>query len=110
MAFGTKILVGILAGIATGVFFGEMTSWLDVAGDVYVRLLQMSVLPYVTFTLVAKIGRLTTERATTLAGRAGLVLLALWALSLVTVMVPSTPWRTTSCPPSSSSASRSAPG
>ena len=59
MSLGMKIIIGVAAGIAVGVFFGEMTAWLDVAGDVYVGLLQMTVLPYVTVSLISKVGKLT---------------------------------------------------
>ncbi|MHC4959110.1 MAG: cation:dicarboxylate symporter family transporter [Planctomycetota bacterium] len=85
MALGTKILIGVLAGIALGVFLGELAAPFDVAGKVYVSLLQMTVLPYVTVSLMIKIGSLTFDAARRLAGRAGIVLLALWAISLVTV-------------------------
>jgi Na+/H+-dicarboxylate symporter len=87
LSLGTRILIGILCGIAVGVFLGEESSPLQVLGDVYVGLLQMTVLPYVTVSLVTKIGRLRFEQARNLAGRACVVLLALWMISLLTVVV-----------------------
>ncbi|MHC4408411.1 MAG: cation:dicarboxylate symporter family transporter [Planctomycetota bacterium] len=87
MSLGQRIFIGVAAGIVVGIFFGEMTGWLDVIGDVYVGLLQMTVLPYVTVSLISKVGKLTAEQAKTLAGRAGLVLLALWLISLATVLI-----------------------
>jgi Na+/H+-dicarboxylate symporter/ABC-type amino acid transport substrate-binding protein len=87
LSLGTRILIGILCGIAVGVFLGEESSPLQVLGDVYVGLLQMTVLPYVTVSLVGKIGRLRFEQARSLAGRACVVLLALWGISLLTVVV-----------------------
>jgi Na+/H+-dicarboxylate symporter len=42
---GTRILIGVLAGIALGVFLGAWSAPLQVIGDFYVRLLQMTVFP-----------------------------------------------------------------
>jgi len=84
---GTKIMIGVVAGIALGVFLGDRVGIFDVIGDVYVGLLQMTVLPYVVVSLIGKIGGLTAPQAKQLGGRAGLVLLVLWAISLLTVMV-----------------------
>ena len=87
LSLGTRILIGILCGIAVGVFLGEESSPLQVLGDVYVGLLQMTVLPYVTVSLVTKIGRLRFEQARNLAGRVCVVLLALWMISLLTATI-----------------------
>ena len=87
MTFGQKILLGVLAGIGVGLFLGELVTdlYLDVAGDVFVGLLQMTVLPYVFVSLILKIGRLDVKEAKTLSGRAGLVMVSLWAISLVVI-------------------------
>ncbi len=57
MSLGQKILIGVCLGILAGIFFGEMVRWLDLVGDIYVGLLQMTVLPYVTVSLIERIGR-----------------------------------------------------
>lgn len=56
-------------------------------GDVYIALLQMTVLPYVTIALITHIGGLDPAHARRLALRSGLVLLALWGLGLITVVL-----------------------
>jgi len=87
LSLGAKILIGVLIGIVCGVVLGELTAPLAVVGTIYVALLQMTVLPYVTVSLVERIGSLTLARARQLAGQAGLVLAALWAIALVAVLV-----------------------
>jgi len=87
MTMGTKILIGVVAGIAVGVFLGDRVGVFDVVGNIYVGLLQMTVLPYVVVSLIGKIGGLTAQQAKQLGGRAGLITLALWALSLVVVVL-----------------------
>ncbi len=60
---------------------------LQVAADVYVKLLQMTVLPYVTVSLVSGLGALRLEQAKALAVRCGLLLLVLWGLALAAVFL-----------------------
>lgn len=87
LTMGTRILIGVLAGIAVGIFLGDLVGPFDVVGKIYIGLLQMTVLPYVVISLIGKIGGLSMEQAKRLGGRAGLILLALWAISLVAVVV-----------------------
>lgn len=63
LTLGTRILIGVLAGIALGVFLGEWSAPLQVVGDIYLGLLQMTVLPYVVVSLISGIGGFTYERA-----------------------------------------------
>ena len=70
-------LIGLIAGIAVGLFFGEAAGSLKFLGDIYVRLLQMTVLPFIIFSLIGNIGKLTSEQGKLLAKRAGIVLLIL---------------------------------
>ena len=41
--------------------FGEEVAWLSIAGDVFIGLLQMTVLPYIMFSLIVNIGRLSMD-------------------------------------------------
>jgi Na+/H+-dicarboxylate symporter len=45
MTFSRKILVGLGAGIATGLLLGELVAPLKIVADGFVKLLQMTVLP-----------------------------------------------------------------
>ncbi|TDJ19532.1 MAG: hypothetical protein E2O65_03975, partial [Gammaproteobacteria bacterium] len=40
-----QVVLAMLLGVACGVFFGEFTADLQMLGDAYVRLLQMTALP-----------------------------------------------------------------
>lgn len=61
LSLSSKVLLGLLAGIATGLFFGEDVAWLGILGDIFIGLLQMTVLPYIMFSLIVNIGRLSME-------------------------------------------------
>ena len=54
-------------------------------GEAFIQLLQMSVLPFVTFSLISGVGRLTYREAFSLAKKGGAFLLLLWAIALAMV-------------------------
>ncbi|NKB80555.1 MAG: cation:dicarboxylase symporter family transporter [Nitrospirales bacterium] len=99
MTLSTKVLLGLALGIGTGVFLGEIAAPLQIVGEVFIQLLQMTVLPYVVASLIVGLGRLTYGEAIALAKTGGTLLLVLWAftLSLVILMPLMFPnWETAS--------------
>jgi Na+/H+-dicarboxylate symporter/ABC-type amino acid transport substrate-binding protein len=87
MTFSRKILVGLALGILVGLFFGEDALALKWAADGFVKLLQMTVLPYVTVSIVESLGSLGGADARRLGLRAGAVLVALWGVGLAYAML-----------------------
>jgi Na+/H+-dicarboxylate symporter/ABC-type amino acid transport substrate-binding protein len=87
MTLSTRIFVGLGAGVITGLFFGELVADLKIAGDVFVKLLQITVLPYIIVSLIAGFGRMQMAQAKRLALRGSAVLLVIWLLALFMVFV-----------------------
>jgi Na+/H+-dicarboxylate symporter/ABC-type amino acid transport substrate-binding protein len=87
MTFTVKILAGLGLGLALGLTLGERAEPFRLLADAFVRLLQMTVLPYVTVSLIAGIGSLDPARATRLFLHVGALTLVLWALALVAVLL-----------------------
>ena len=83
MSFSKQILVGLLAGAAVGLLIGDRAAVFAFAATGFVKLLQVTVLPYMTVSLVGNLGRLDYRQARELALRAGSILLCLWAVALV---------------------------
>ena len=94
LSFSRQILVGVAAGIALGLFLGEAASFLGFAADGFVQLLQMTVLPYVTVSLVRGLGSLRPDEAKHLGWRTGRILLVFWGVALgLAFLFPSRfPW------------------
>ena len=86
---GTWIGVGLLLGILCGVLFGEYCGALQVVGNAYVGLLQMTVLPYLTISLIAKMGRLELHQARKMGLTALAVLLVFWAIGVALIVAVS---------------------
>jgi Na+/H+-dicarboxylate symporter len=85
--FTTQVVLGVLLGIATGIFFGESISQVGMIGTAYVRLLQMTIIPYIMVSLIHGFGRLTRQQAIRVAPRLALIMLIFWAIGLTLVML-----------------------
>ncbi len=81
------IIFGFVAGVACGVFFGDWCAPLKPVGDVFIGLLRMSVLPFVTVSLIANVGRLSSRQSRQLAVAGTTVMLVLWCIGLLTVYI-----------------------
>ncbi|ELS05037.1 Na+/H+ dicarboxylate symporter [Xenococcus sp. PCC 7305] len=82
-----QVLLGFALGIFAGVFFGEITSSLEVLGTAYIRLFQMPVIPYMLVSLIAGLGKLNFKTAKSLGINAGLTLLFLWLIIIFILIV-----------------------
>ena len=99
MTLSRKIFLGLGLGIATGLFFGEMTAFFQVPADIFILLLQMTVLPYVTLSLIVGFGRLTYSDAKMLAIKGTAVIILLWSIAFsVLFLMPLAfpPWQSAS--------------
>ena len=96
LSLATKILIGLGLGVLMGLFFGELTSPLQIVSGAYLRLMQMTVIPYVAVALITGLGQLELYQAKKLAIRLCVLVLLFWALAFVViVLLPQTfpEWR-----------------
>ena len=87
LTLSRQIVIGLTAGIACGLFFGEVCAVFQGAGSAFVALMQMTVLPYIVLALIVNIGSLTLETARHLVVRAAIVLLALWGIAIAMILL-----------------------
>jgi proton glutamate symport protein len=87
LTLSRQIVIGLTAGIACGLFFGEICGALQGAGKAFVALMQMTVLPYIVLALIVNIGSLTIDTARHLVVRAAIVLLALWGIAIAMILL-----------------------
>ena len=91
MTFSRQILLGLVSGILTGVFFGERASATAWVADGFVKLLQMMVLPYITVSIIASLGSLNPAELRTLGLRTAAVIGGLWLVAIgVAFLIPLT--------------------
>ncbi len=77
-SLSARILVGLGLGVLAGLFFGERTDALQPIADIYIRLMQMTVLPYLVIALVVGFGQLEASEARLLARRGASLLVLTW--------------------------------
>jgi Na+/H+-dicarboxylate symporter/ABC-type amino acid transport substrate-binding protein len=82
-ASSRRILVALVSGIALGIFLGDLVAPLHWVAEAYIKLLQMTVLPYVTVSIIGGLGRLRPAAARVLGTRTVAVLATLWGLAIL---------------------------
>ena len=82
-----RVIIALLLGISTGIFVGEPAGNLEIIGNVYIRLLQMTVLPYVLVSIIGGLGRLDSDMASAIGTRAIKVILILWLAVMLTLLL-----------------------
>ena len=87
MTSSSKIFIALGLGIFTGLFFGEVVGFMQIPADIYVLLLQMTVLPYITVSLIVGFGKLTYSDAKMLALKGGGVLILLWSVAFAFLLI-----------------------
>lgn len=85
LSLSKTILLGLVLGVLCGIFFGEHCKGLAVIGHAFIKLLQMTILPYIVLSLIVGIGSLSYDTAKLLAGKAGLLLMLFWGIGLAVI-------------------------
>jgi Na+/H+-dicarboxylate symporter len=86
MTLPQRIVAGLIAGVFLGLFLGEPAAVLQPLADIYVRLMQMTVLPYLVTALVIAFGQLDVLQAKRLALRGGILLLGVWLFTSAVIL------------------------
>lgn len=84
MPLTSRIFIGLSAGILFGFVSGEALHPLKAVGEIYIGLMQMTVLPFIVFSLTGSIGQLSPSQLRIL-GHSGL-----WTYLLIWSIVAST--------------------
>ncbi len=83
----SKVVAGLILGILFGIFIGEPAGVLEIGGNAYIRLLQVTVLPYILVSLISGLGRLDAQMAKHIGALGGSLILFLWLVTMMTVLV-----------------------
>lgn len=87
MSLSNKILVGLFSGLLVGLFVGDYAAFLSFLGDAFIGLLQMTVLPYIMFSLILNIGNLSAGEGKTIVKKGALWLARLLLLGIVLLLI-----------------------
>ncbi len=87
LPFSTQVFIALCSGIFIGLFFGESVAWLNIVGKTFIKLLQISIVPYIVLSLVTGLGSLSYLQAKEIARKFTIMLLSLWLLGLITIFL-----------------------
>lgn len=91
LGLSAQVFIALGLGIVVGLLFGELVKPLEVIGQIFIGLLQMTVLPYILVSLIAGIGKLSYPEMRLLAVQGGRFVLVFWVIALaVTVAFAAT--------------------
>jgi len=82
-----RVILALILGISAGIFAGEPAGKLEILGNAYIRLLQMTVLPYVLVSIIGGLGRLDSTMAASIGIRAVKVILLIWLAVMLTLLL-----------------------
>jgi Na+/H+-dicarboxylate symporter/ABC-type amino acid transport substrate-binding protein len=82
LSVSSWILIGLGLGAVCGIVFGEEMRSVSILGTIFIKLTQITVMPYILLSLIHGIGSLNKDTAERLATRGLPILLVLWALPL----------------------------
>ncbi|NMP15671.1 cation:dicarboxylase symporter family transporter [Thalassotalea sp. Y01] len=85
MSMSTVVLLSFAIGIVFGLFFGEMIAWMAIIGDAFIKLLQMTIIPYIIVSLISSLGKLSYHQARSLGINVGKLMLIIWGLGILTI-------------------------
>lgn len=83
----TQVLLALAIGALTGLFLGQIVAPLKIVGDAFIKLLQITVLPYISVALITGLGRLDFAEVKQLALKGGAILAMLWAMAITLVLL-----------------------
>ncbi|HEB27136.1 MAG TPA: cation:dicarboxylase symporter family transporter [Porticoccus sp.] len=81
-----QVMASLILGVAVGLFFGEVMGKINFIGQVYIQLLQMTVIPYILVSLISSLGSLDMSVAKKIGIKGGGLVLFLWVLSMLTLL------------------------
>jgi len=80
-------MLGLALGLVVGLCVGDKAAWLQGVGKAFILLLQMTVLPYITLSLITGLGRLSYQDVKALALKVGALLMGSWVLAFATILL-----------------------
>jgi Na+/H+-dicarboxylate symporter/ABC-type amino acid transport substrate-binding protein len=93
MSLSKKIIISLITGIVTGLFFGEYCSFFSYIGDGFISLMQMTVLPFIMVSIIANLGRtsMTEGKELLVKGLKTLILLLSFGVAALLILPLSMP-------------------
>jgi len=84
LSFAVKVFISIIAGIICGLFFGEKAQILEPIGTIFIKLMQITVLPSIIIFIIAGLGSISQADAKEFLKKFLSIILLIWLLGIIT--------------------------
>ncbi|MBE0370905.1 cation:dicarboxylate symporter family transporter [Pseudoalteromonas aurantia] len=79
------MLWALILGVATGLIFGERVAFLQPIGNGFVKLMQITIFPYIVVSLIVGLGKFSPEQVKSILLKAATVMISLWCIGLAAI-------------------------
>ncbi|MDE3274001.1 cation:dicarboxylase symporter family transporter [Pseudoalteromonas sp. G4] len=85
--FATKNLMlwALIWGVLAGVIFGERLAFLQPVGNGFIKLMQITIFPYIVVSLIVGLGKFEPDQVRSILLKAATVMLSLWGIGLFVI-------------------------
>ena len=85
--FATKNLMlwALIGGVIFGLIFGERLAFLQPVGNGFIKLMQITIFPYIVVSLVVGLGKFEPDQVRSILLKAATVMLSLWGIGLFVI-------------------------
>ena len=87
MTLSSKIIIGLVLGLASGFLFGDVMTNVAIVGQGFLMLLQMTVLPYVVVSVINGVGSLNPANLRVIVKYGALGLALFWSVTLFIIVL-----------------------
>jgi Na+/H+-dicarboxylate symporter/ABC-type amino acid transport substrate-binding protein len=83
LSFAVKVFTSIIAGVVCGLFFGEKAQILEPIGTIFIKLMQITVLPLIVIFIIAGLGSINQADAREFLKKVVSIILLIWFLGII---------------------------
>jgi Na+/H+-dicarboxylate symporter/ABC-type amino acid transport substrate-binding protein len=87
LSLSSQVILGLVFGIVVGICVGELAAFLHNIGKAFILLLQMTLLPYISLSLITGLGHLSYQEVKTLVLKVGGLLICSWVLAFAAILL-----------------------
>jgi len=87
LSLSSQVVLGLVSGMVVGIGIGEMAAFLQTIGKAFILLLQMTLLPYITLSLITGLGHLNYQEVKMLVLKVGGLLVGSWLLAFAAILL-----------------------
>lgn len=87
LSLSAQSLWALFIGILFGLFFGEEIAWIQTLGDIYIKVMQITIIPYIMVSVLVGIGSMSYQQAKDVAIEVGKVMVLIWLIGLILIFL-----------------------